>query len=75
MVDSWKESSSETEPALEGLLSNAGDSGVVIPALALVLIAWLLASSSWSETRDVIIAVAVGAVLLAVAKVRRAPAV
>ncbi|MEO7082966.1 MAG: amino acid permease [Gemmatimonadaceae bacterium] len=48
--------------------------GVVIPVLALVLIAWLLAGSSWSATRDVVISVAAGAVLLAVAKVRGRPA-
>jgi amino acid transporter len=47
--------------------------GVAIPALALVLIAWLLVGSSWSETRDVVIAVAVGAVLLAIAKADRSP--
>jgi amino acid transporter len=44
--------------------------GVVIPALALALIVWLLAGSSWSETRDVVITVAVGALLLAVSKRR-----
>ena len=42
--------------------------GVAIPALALVLIAWLLTGSSWSETRDVVIAVVAGALLLAIAK-------
>lgn len=42
--------------------------GVAIPAFALALIAWLLAGSSWSETRDVVIAVAAGALLLAIAK-------
>jgi APA family basic amino acid/polyamine antiporter len=42
--------------------------GVVIPALALALIAWLIAGSSWRETGDVVIAVAVGAMMLALAK-------
>jgi amino acid transporter len=42
--------------------------GVVIPVVALALIAWLLAGSSWSETLDVVIAVAVGAVLLVVTR-------
>jgi amino acid transporter len=42
--------------------------GVAIPALALALIGWLLVGSSWSETRDVVIALAVGALLLAIAK-------
>jgi amino acid transporter len=49
--------------------------GVVIPSLALALIAWLLAGSSWSETRDVVMAVAAGAVLLAVTRARRPRAV
>jgi APA family basic amino acid/polyamine antiporter len=48
--------------------------GVVIPGLALVLIAWLIAGSSWSATRDVVISVAVGAVLLAVSKTTRGSA-
>jgi zinc transporter ZupT len=47
----------------------------VIPSLALALIAWLLAGSSWSETRDVMIAVAAGAILLAVTRARRPRAV
>jgi len=42
--------------------------GVVVPALALGLIAWLLLGSSWRETRDVAIAVAGGALLLAIAR-------
>ncbi len=37
--------------------------GPVIALAALVLIAWLLASTSWSETRDVLIAAVVGVVL------------
>jgi basic amino acid/polyamine antiporter, APA family len=45
--------------------------GVVIPALALVLIAWLLSSSSWAATRDVAIAVAIGPILLALTTARR----
>jgi zinc transporter ZupT len=48
--------------------------GVVIPFLALVLIAWLLAGSSWSETPDVVMAVAAGAELLAVTRAREVPA-
>jgi len=47
--------------------------GVAIPVLALALIAWLLVGSSWSETRDVVIAVAVGALLLAIAKAGASP--
>ena len=47
--------------------------GVAIPALALALIAWLLVGSSWSATRDVVIAVAVGALLLAIAKAGASP--
>jgi len=44
--------------------------GILIPLLALLLIAWLLAGSSWSETRDVVIAVAVGAMLLTLTRSR-----
>jgi basic amino acid/polyamine antiporter, APA family len=44
--------------------------GVAIPGLALVLIVWLLTGSSWTATRDVVLAVAAGAVLLAVGKAK-----
>ena len=37
--------------------------GLAIPALALALIGWLLLNTSWKETRDVLIATAVGALL------------
>lgn len=39
--------------------------GLMIPCGALLLIAWLLASSSWTETRDVTIWTAVGALVYA----------
>jgi amino acid transporter len=39
--------------------------GLIIPAAALAMIAWLLASSSWMETRDVAIWTAVGALVYA----------
>lgn len=47
--------------------------GIAIPVLALALIAWLLTGSSWRETRDVVITVAVGALLLAIARRGAAP--
>jgi amino acid transporter len=61
------------EADLPALLRIPG--GVAIPSLALALIAWLLAGSSWSETRDVMLALATGAVLLAATKYvgRRSP--
>ncbi len=37
--------------------------GLLIPGVALVLISWLLLNTSWRETRDVIIATVVGALL------------
>lgn len=37
--------------------------GLVIPGVALALIAWLLLNTSWKETRDVLIATLVGALL------------
>lgn len=37
--------------------------GAIIPCAALALIAWLLASSSWAETRDVLFLLLLGAVL------------
>jgi basic amino acid/polyamine antiporter, APA family len=37
--------------------------GLAIPIAALALIAWLLASSSWVETRDVAVVIALGVVL------------
>jgi len=37
--------------------------GLIIPGTALVLIAWLIASSSWAETRDVTIMTLLGALL------------
>jgi len=37
--------------------------GLLIPGIALVLIAWLLLNTSWAETRDVLIATLVGALL------------
>jgi basic amino acid/polyamine antiporter, APA family len=39
--------------------------GLIIPGAALLLVTWLLASSSWTETRDVGICTAVGALIYA----------
>ena len=40
--------------------------GVLIPCAALAMIAWLLASSSWSESRDVTILILLGCLIYAV---------
>jgi amino acid transporter len=45
--------------------------GLLIPAAALALIAWLLASSSFAATRDVAIVTGIGALLYAVGRLRR----
>jgi amino acid transporter len=45
--------------------------GPAIPLAALVLIGWLLASSSWAETRDVVILILLGALLYAIGRLRR----
>ena len=37
--------------------------GAIIPCAALTLIAWLLASSSWAETRDVMFLLLLGVLL------------
>jgi APA family basic amino acid/polyamine antiporter len=47
--------------------------GLIIPCAALLLIGWLLASSSWTETRDVAIWTAVGALVYAVGQWRKRP--
>jgi amino acid transporter len=46
--------------------------GPVIPCAALALIAWLLASSSWSETRDVAILILFGALVYCLGAWRKA---
>jgi len=45
--------------------------GVLVPGAALMLITWLLASSSFAETRDVALLTAFGALLYAVGRRRR----
>lgn len=47
--------------------------GGVIPSVALALIAWLLASSSWAESRDVMILIALGAMIHAAGLRRKRP--
>ena len=42
--------------------------GIVLPAASLMLIAWLLSGTSWKETRDVLLAAAVGAVIYVVGR-------
>jgi basic amino acid/polyamine antiporter, APA family len=42
--------------------------GILLPAASLVLIAWLLSGTSWKETRDVLLAGAVGAVIYVVGR-------
>ena len=42
--------------------------GPIIPGAALVLISWLIASSSWAETRDVTIMVLLGALLYGIGR-------
>jgi basic amino acid/polyamine antiporter, APA family len=44
--------------------------GLIIPCAALLLIFWLLASSSWAETRDVAISTVVGALVYAAGRWR-----
>jgi amino acid transporter len=44
--------------------------GLIIPAAALGLIAWLLASSSWIESRDVTILILLGTLVYAMARLR-----
>jgi amino acid transporter len=46
--------------------------GAIIPCAALALIAWLLASSSWAETRDVMFLLLLGALFYLAARRRRA---
>ncbi len=45
--------------------------GLAAPIAALVLITWLLASTSWKETRDVLLATVAGVVLLGIARLNR----
>jgi amino acid transporter len=45
--------------------------GMLIPCAALLLISWLIASSSWAETRDVAIWTVVGALVYAFSEWRR----
>jgi amino acid transporter len=42
--------------------------GLLVPGVALVLIGWLLLNTSWAETRDVLIATAVGALVYMVGR-------
>jgi APA family basic amino acid/polyamine antiporter len=42
--------------------------GLIIPGAALALIAWLIASSSWAETRDVTIMTLLGALLYGIGR-------
>jgi basic amino acid/polyamine antiporter, APA family len=46
--------------------------GAIVPCAALALIAWLLASSSWAETRDVMFLLLLGALFYMAARRRRA---
>ena len=43
--------------------------GLLIPGIALALITWLLLNTSWNETRDVLIATLVGALLYVIGRV------
>jgi len=45
--------------------------GLIIPGVALALISWLIASTSWAESRDVIIMTSLGAVLYAIGRWHR----
>lgn len=54
---------SDIPPALFAL-----PGGLAIPGIALALITWLLLNTSWKETRDVLIATAVGALLYLVGR-------
>ena len=47
--------------------------GLVIPCVAVLMIAWLLVSSSWIESRDVTILIVLGSLVYAVAKWRAKP--
>jgi len=49
--------------------------GFTIPCAALLLIAWLLASSSWTETRDVTLLILLGALVYRLGRRRRASGV
>ena len=44
--------------------------GMLIPCAAVAMIAWLLVSSSWIESRDVAILIVLGASMYAVGKRR-----
>jgi amino acid transporter len=57
----------ETAPAARFVLPG----GWVIPGAALAMIAWLLASSSWMESRDVTILILLGSLLYAAGRWRK----
>jgi hypothetical protein len=42
--------------------------GMLVPVLALGMIVWLLSGTSWTDTRDVLIATAAGAVVFLVGR-------
>jgi hypothetical protein len=42
--------------------------GLLVPGVGLALIGWLLLNTSWKETRDVLIATAVGALLYVIGR-------
>jgi basic amino acid/polyamine antiporter, APA family len=47
--------------------------GMLVPVLALGLIGWLLSGTSWTDTRDVVIATIAGAVVFVVGRVIAGP--